>query len=263
MILSNQNINTIVNKALTSYENARGNQEILDKISFYGYTDEQISLEIQSVKDLFDKAQKQISLYGEFHELQNEFVIRFKEEHKRYMGYRKMARLNLIGKLLPFQETLRINQSVKQDFAGFIAQAKDLYTTLINRPTILEKLQSFGFTVEKMQEGLDKLQQLKELESRKTAVKGSTQRATKVRNEAYNEIQNRYFSFVTSAKICLEELPQLREVLGILERSVPIRKKETDENTDTTEPTTPTEPTTSDAAPLKTITSKKQMLNAA
>ncbi len=239
MNLSSRQVNSLVNKALTGYTNARERQDIIEKIVHFGYSDEHLGEEIEITNQVFEKAQTQKLLYGDFTQLQKTFILRLNEEKKRYQGYRKMAKLKFVGNLFPFREILRINQPMKRTFSGFIAQASDLYDNIIKRPTILEKLQDIGFTIEKMQQGLDKIAELKQLESKKISIEGDAQRATRIREDAFNDLKNRFSSFVTASKICLEDFPQLREVLGIMERSSPIRKKKTAEPTDTTGTTDP------------------------
>ena len=226
MKVSSKQVEQSLESSRIAFENAKNRQDIKDKLATFNYDDRRLDDGLAIWTQTNEKYHAQRLLYGESMELTKQFNEKFEAEKTRYMDYRKLSKRAFVGKSdAGIPEIIRVNQQVKKTIQGFLIQARDFYRNVLKRPDIMEKVSIFGLNDVKMQEGLAGLEELERLNVRQKEKQGGAERATRVRDDAFKELNACYYDFVEACKIALRDSPQLREVLGILERSAPKKKK--------------------------------------
>ncbi|MDR1897518.1 MAG: hypothetical protein LBR10_12085 [Prevotellaceae bacterium] len=87
-----------------------------------------------------------------------------------------------------------------------------------NNSEIQAKLSVFGYTPERMEQGEQAVNEVKNPYSKQLSEKGAAQQDTVERDKAFDEICNRYSDFRAIARVALYEKPQLPEALGIVKK---------------------------------------------
>jgi hypothetical protein len=119
----------------------------------------------------------------------------------------------------------------------FVDQSTNFYSTAINDPVLLAKLQTFGLTLEKLQAGLDLVNAYSTVYSEYKEVKGDCQRLVVDRDNAFKVLRLWMAAFVAAGRVAFKDNPQTLERLGIFVRNQP-KSRKTDEET----PQEPQEP---------------------
>ncbi|MGE5341541.1 MAG: hypothetical protein ACM3SY_08660 [Candidatus Omnitrophota bacterium] len=231
MDIRNRQIEALLEKAKLAFENAKEQEEIKLCISRFGYEDNRLQELIGLYSETNDKYLSQKRLYGLCAEISGQCNEKWKVEQTRYMDYRTIAFRAFSGPAdQKYYDSLGIGAEMARSMQGFISQARHFYQNAISRKDILDRLAYFVVKAEDLQAGLTGLNELERLNNLQVANAGLAQRATKTRDDSYKNLLSAYTSFVKISKIGLRGSPQLREVLGIRERSVPVRKRENSDN---------------------------------
>ena len=93
------------------------------------------------------------------------------------------------------------------------------YANALDSNDIQAGLARFGVTTENLQQTQALVNDVEKKHNIQLQEKGEAQQATKVRDEAFDTMQEWMSDFVAVARIALEDSPQYLEVLGIVEPS--------------------------------------------
>ncbi len=213
-----ESIDSFLNRARVSINNALSTPQIQQYLKEYGYTPEKI----QTGKTLYETAlaaqQKQRQEYGEQISATEALNRLWEEAQTSYMRCVKIARIAF--KNNPGIATqLAINGTRKRNFSGWLLQAKQFYINALGNPEILKGLAEYGITKAKLQGCQKQMEIVETANLTQEKEKGEAQNATKIRDRAMDELNEWSSDFIAIARIALEEEPQLLESLGILERS--------------------------------------------
>lgn len=102
---------------------------------------------------------------------------------------------------------------------ALLAQARAFYQTLLDTPDLLAQTALLSLGEAAANAALALADALDAARTAQQKERGEAQRATRTRNAAISELRGFWADFVTVAKIALEDQPQAREILGLLERS--------------------------------------------
>jgi hypothetical protein len=239
MRLSNKEIENLLEKTQLAFVNAQNRADIKEKMAADGCSDAQLQAAIDLRSRLEAKYLEGMKLRGEVKEFTDQYNRKFEAEYTRYIDMRDYSRKCLRGKTNEaVRDSLRISGDVNGTFSGFAVQAKELYQVISTRSDIQEKVAKFAITPGKAQEGLNGIAELEWLNTQQQQKEGDAQRALRERDDLYKELFAFYSDIKTIAVKTLRNLPQLREVMGILERTKPLRKKKKEEPV-TPEPVNP------------------------
>jgi hypothetical protein len=123
------------------------------------------------------------------------------------------------------KEKLNLYGRKKRTIAGYLEQVRALYDTLLQEPTILEKLVKFNITGETIQVKLKEIDELEQSYRLFEKANKSSQDATDIRNKDFEKLRDWIRIFQNACRIALRERPQLLENVGILVRSTKPRRK--------------------------------------
>jgi hypothetical protein len=137
-------------------------------------------------------------------------------EISRYMDLRQGAKIALRGdQYKGFREMLGIDDKRRQTYAGFLDQGGKFYENAMGNDEIKALLATVGITEEKLQEGVDGIEELILLNDDQEAKKGLSQAARKERDDLYKELRQWWTDFKSSCRREFKDNPQYLEILGI------------------------------------------------
>ncbi len=113
-------------------------------------------------------------------------------------------------------ETLGLNRRRRRSFGKWIAQSKIFFNRLLENPAALEQMAKYNTTLEELQAGKQLLLDTADAEAAHESAKAEAQRATELRNIAFNEFARWMAGFIKVMTVALEDDPQLKEKLGIV-----------------------------------------------
>ncbi|MEQ6121592.1 hypothetical protein [Reichenbachiella sp. MALMAid0571] len=204
--------------AQVAIDNALGNDTIKAALALFGYDEAKLNEGQALYEDASGKQNKQKQEYGEQYQATDALDAAMSAANAVYMRHVKIARIALRAQR-GVAQALDLDGRRKQTYSGWINQASVFYTNALADAGIKTALAQFGITDQAL---TDALAAIKDVEAKLAAQlkeKGEAQDATKVRDEAFEELQDWMSDFVAISRIALENDPQLLEVLGIVEPS--------------------------------------------
>jgi hypothetical protein len=214
--------NNTIDGALLFAQNAISNaisQPVLKPyFDEYGYTAEKL----QEGNELYQKAEEahkiQKKEYGDQYEATSDLDIAKANADKVYKRHLKIARIALGNEPGPVN-ALQLAGIRLRTLSGWLSQAKAFYANGIKDPAVLEALGKYNITKEKLEAGQALILECEDKYNKQLKEKGEAQTATKVRDNAVDELDKWMSEFTGIARIALEENPQYLEMLGIVEPS--------------------------------------------
>jgi hypothetical protein len=215
---SSRSIDTQLNSAHLAITNALTNPQIQAYLNEFGYTSERI----QQGKQLYEAAlsahQQQRADYGNQKTATTTLKQVWDTAKKSYMRYLKVARI-------AFQDDagvatrLELGGDRKTNLAGWLAQANQFYTNLLDSPELLAQLHDYGITANKLQSGQADVQAVVTADLSQKNEKGDAQTATQTKGKAIAALQAWMSDFTAIARLSMENDRQLLEGLGIVVKS--------------------------------------------
>lgn len=226
MRVTNSSIEKLLKEAGIAFQNINDRTDIKEKLVPFGYDDPRIQEMIENHKDTNAKYLNMLIKYAFSQECTMNLNEKFIEETKRYLDLKIMALNSLPGdKNTGIRERLGINSRILKTYKSFVIQSEQFYKHALDNQDILDTLTTFGTTEEKLQLGLTGIEDLKLLKRKQKEAYGEAQKATKLRDKSSEELDSRYKKLKKVCKVALRDEPQLREILGFLERSAPLKKR--------------------------------------
>jgi hypothetical protein len=204
-------------KIKNGIDGALNNPDILSRLSPYSYNVERIMKGRQMLDKTTELMLAQVGGYGNQYLASSEFDKVWSEGYSRYMVTLKVVRVVFKGQP---ERLMRLNATGKRNksLSGWLRDARILYTHLSDTPEVLEKMEPFGYSAERIQEELRQLEEVEKMRTKQLNEKGIAQQATVERDKAFDELCNWYSDFRAIARIALYDKPQLLEVMGIVKK---------------------------------------------
>jgi hypothetical protein len=213
-----RNIDALLNTARVATSNALSSPKILEYLAVYGYAPAKIQQGFSLYETAQAAQQKQKAEYGE--QIGATVVLNeaWETANKSYIKFLKIARITFKDDA-GIATQLGLSGSRKDSLSGWLMQAQQFYSNLLNNPDLIKRLNEFGITADKLKAGQTELQAVETANLVQTKEKGESQNATKVRDTVVDSLSAWLSDFIAIGRIALEEEPQLLESLGILQRS--------------------------------------------
>lgn len=202
---------------LVSYEaalvNVTDQEDIKTLLAGIGY-DEQV---IAEGRDLLDDALRKFQVnknedagrsiaYDEYSEKWN-------QADEVYRKHRKIARI-VFGSDPGMLEKLSMLRRIPNSYGMWINSTQIFYKTLLENPDYLARMQRLNFTEEDANKAIQELEELKRLRNIYMKEKGEAQDATRMKDAAFEKIDDWMSEFYAVSRIALEERPELLESLS-------------------------------------------------
>ncbi|MBD1867268.1 hypothetical protein H6F95_08140 [Cyanobacteria bacterium FACHB-471] len=215
---SKRSIDILLNSAHVAIANSLTNSQIQAYLKEFGYTPERI----QQGKLLYEAAlaahQQQRADYGNQRTATTALQQAWETAKKSYMRYVKVARIAFKDNV-GVATRLELEGDRKKTLSGWLAQANQFYTNLLNAPELLTQLREYGITADKLQAGQAEVQAVDAANLSQKTEKGDAQTATQTKEKAIAALQSWMSDFTRIARLALESNRQLLEGLGIVVKS--------------------------------------------
>jgi hypothetical protein len=195
--------------------NAMASELIKNAVADFGY-DEKRMLEGRA---LYDKANKlyiqQIKEYSEQFGASQALKEIYEEASQVYMTHVKIARMALRDDFELYL-ALKLKGSRERTYDKWFAQANAFYTMALDNKKIQDAMAYMGITKKKLEDGYDLIKKFQEQANTQRLETGDAQRATLLRDEAMEELDDWVADFIAVSRIAMEEDPQELEKLGLV-----------------------------------------------
>lgn len=207
----------LVGAARTGFTNARDTPDILAALTPFGYDAVQLDEGLGLADTAETEAERQTTEYAEQYNATNKLAEEVGALRAMYTRHVKLARVAF----KPGTEgyvTLGLKGRRARTMPGLLTEARSFYRAIEGSPNLQATLDPLTVNAAAVTAGLAQADAVEAAEVAQQKEMGEAQRATVVRDEAVAELRGFYRDFAEVAKIALEDQPQLREVLGLLER---------------------------------------------
>ncbi|NIM15191.1 MAG: hypothetical protein GTO45_24770 [Candidatus Aminicenantes bacterium] len=229
MAFSNQELEDYLLETRVTFENVSTHTSFKATILDFGYDENRI---LEGVNKRVE-AQRLFRLYIEKRQqklgLKKKLDALFKAVYGEYSGHIQRLRKELILDE-EATEILVLNGPRDRTRSGFIEMSTNFYTTAIKDIDMFNKIQRFGFTVEKLQSGLDGVEAFAVMNSQYEKLKGECQRLVVERDEAFKDLRRWMAAFIATCRVAYKDNLQTLEEVGIFVLNRPRKKEKVDEN---------------------------------
>ncbi len=196
-----------------AFSNAK-TPEILSVLASVGYTEERLNGYLDKVAEIETLTQKQKKEYGEQYAKTNEFEEKRAAIDKIYKKDLALARI-FFKTDIQATTTLEFSGKRKIAYSGWHKQVSNFYAQLLANNAFLTQMQPVGVTEEKINDITQQLKAVETLKEQQKKEMGEAQKATEVRDNAFDELYPHYSKLIEFAKVLLAD-EQLLESLGVV-----------------------------------------------
>ncbi len=208
----------LVSRARTLAANARADAEIAALLVPYGYDDARLATVLTLVVEVETRTADQAVEYGEQYAATSAADAARADLDALFSRHRQLARL-AHARGTDGYRTLGLNGTAPKDDATRLALADTFYRVLQSSPALAAAVAPYNLGPAALTDGRARVEAVRVAVAAQAKEAGEAQRATRVRDDAAEQLRAVYRDLVAVAKIALVDVPQLRERLGLLERS--------------------------------------------
>ena len=209
-------IPTLLRDARRLYTNIKGDAEIAAQMALYKYPESRIDEGLTLVADVEEDSQTYGAEKADATQATGQVQAATTDVETAYTGDREMARTAYARGSDGYQ-ALGLRGDAPDARAAIFAAAKDFYGTLQARPDLIEPIP--GLTPDAVTERLAAVTAAETADVAQAAEGGEAEVASDERKEAVAALREHASKTARVAKGALKDRPQLREKLGLLERS--------------------------------------------
>ena len=187
---------------------------ILPHLQTLGYTEEKLNEYLEKVTELETLSQVQKKEYGEQYaetEKLNKKRTEIDEIYKRHLAFCKI----LFKDNTQAISTLGMNTGRKRAYAAWFQQVNNFYGQILANAEFLNKVSSINIKENDLKTQLMALSELTQLKENQLKEAGQAQKATEMRDEAFDKLYPLYTELVAYAKVLFQN-DQTLEALGIV-----------------------------------------------
>ena len=203
-------INSFLNIAQVTIDNALNNPPVLDSLSQYGYTRDRI----QHGKTLYETAMTTQQWQKTVHSDQISATANLNQtweiSQKSYRQLFKAARIAFKYDLSVITR-LNLNSKRKRSLSIQLLQAQQFYINLLNSPELIDALKAHGVTASKLKVAQAEMEAVQSANLAHEKGKAAAQAAAQARDTAMDNLRIWLSDFITIARIALGQHPQLLE----------------------------------------------------
>ena len=215
---TNRQIEQFIARSKTALTNARNDTDLLAVLSPFGYNAARLTQGLALVTAARDQYEQQQTEYAEQYQATADLHEQVAAVQAAYMRHVKLARVAFKAGTLGYKK-LGLEGDRRRGLDGSVAQARQFYRALLNDEALLTTMSGYTLdqaTVEAAQAALDAVEAARAKQIKET---GEAQVATRERDDAVATLRGYMSDFYRIAEVATEDQPQLREKLGMLERS--------------------------------------------
>lgn len=195
--------------------NAVASNTIKNAVAEFGYNEKRM----QEGQALYQKANKlyiqQIKEYSEQYGASKALKDVYEEASQVYMTHVKIARIALRDDFELYL-ALKLKGKREKTYDRWFAQANAFYTLALENEKIQTAMAFLGIDRKKLEQGYELIKDFEKKTNTRSMEMGDAQKATLLRDEAMEELDQWMSDFINISEIALEESPQDLERLGIV-----------------------------------------------
>jgi len=197
--------------------NARDTPDILAALTPFGYDEIQLGEGLDLVDTAEAEAERQDQEYADQYNATNELNEEIGALRAMYTRHVKLARVAFQPGSKGYV-TLGLRGQRARTMPGLLSEARSFYRAVEGSADLQAALTPLTVDAAAVTAGLAQADAVEAAQVAQQKETGEAQRATRTRDDAAAELRGFWKDFAQVAKIALEDQPQLREVLGLLER---------------------------------------------
>lgn len=205
-------------QARTAFTNAAEDADAKAALAPFGYTEARLDDLLDLVEDVEAKNASQDAEYGEQYAATRAAEAARADLEALFGRHRQLARL-AHKRGTDTYRALGLDGKLPDGESALADRADRFYRMLHERPELAATLAPFTIDAAALADGRAKVEAVQAANASQANETGDAQRATTVRDDAANRLRAAYSDFVAVAKLALSTMPQVRERLGLLERS--------------------------------------------
>ncbi len=202
--------------ARTLYTNARDDSAIAAALADFGYTAEDFDAGLALTDQVDAAVSNQRAEYADQYAATAAAAQAAADLEARYSRHRQTARL-AHPRGSDGHTALALAGSIPQDRAALVRDAATFYDTLAARPELATPIR--GLDADAVADGQALVTAARDATTAQAAETGEAQRATATRDADAARLRAQAGELTAVAKLALTDAPQLREKLGLLQRS--------------------------------------------
>lgn len=208
----------LVSRARTVAGNARADADIAPLLAAYGYDDARLATVLALVDEVEARMAAQAREYGEQYAATGALDTARADLDALFSRHRQLARL-AHARGTDGYRALGLDGNLPKDDATRLALADTFYRVLQSSPALAAAVAPYNLGPAALADGLARVEAVRAAVATQAKETGDAQRATRVRDDAAEQLRAAHADLTTVARLALADVPQLRERLGLLERS--------------------------------------------
>lgn len=207
-----------VTKSVVAIENAMEDAQIQAKLESYGYSAEKMQEGKTKVLTVQQTLKEQQAAYGKKFAATDLLQQLKNDADTEYRRIRGIANIAFRGDRSA-RQTLGTNQRYPANMALWLEKTQQLYDNALASAAILARLGEFGVTKEQLEAGRQKVLAVANALKEREKTQGEAQQITYRRKQVTREFRQWTRDFYAIVKLALQDEPQMREKLGLVDRS--------------------------------------------
>ena len=200
-------------EAQVAIDNSLNNPTILNAVAAFGYD----ATRLQAARALYDEVMGLVAAqereYGEQYEATAVVNAAWGTADLAYKKALKISRVVFKGNQKA-RNALGLSGSRKKTLSGWINQATNFYTNLLNTPDLIAAMTPYSYDQAKLEAEAALVQAVVAANAAQDRERGEAQEATQVRDAKMDELDQWTADYKAIAQVALSDSPQQLEQLG-------------------------------------------------
>ena len=215
---TNRDIEDLLARSRTALTNAQTDADLQAVLAPFGYDADRLAEGQALISAANDQYHQQQIEYAEQYQATTELQEKAAAARATYIRHLKLARVAFKPGTLGHKK-LSLSGKRAEDRAGWMTQANQFYRALLDDAALLETMSGYTLDQVAAETARNTLDAVEEARARQIKETGEAQVATRLRNDAVASLRGFMSDFYRIAEVATEDHPQLREKMGMLERS--------------------------------------------
>lgn len=214
----NREIEQLLNACQIAFTNAKNEPDLQAVLAPFGYTPERLDAGLALLATARDLYAQQQTEYAESYTATATLKEKAAAARAAYMRHVTLARVAFKRGTAGYNK-LGLAGDRRDELPGWMAQARHFYRNLLAEAALLTKMSTLTLDQPAAEAAQAALDEVEAAQAAQVKESGEAQTATQQRDEAVAELRGYKSDFDRIAEVATAGQPQLREKLGLLERS--------------------------------------------
>jgi hypothetical protein len=200
-------------EAQIAIDNSVNNPAILNAVAAFGYDEARLQAGRALYDEVMGLAAAQEREYGEQYEATAVVNAAWETADLAYKKALKISRVVFKGNQKA-RNALGLSGSRKKTLSGWISQATNFYTNLLNTPDLIAAMTPYSYDQAKLEAEAALVQAVAAANAAQDRERGEAQEATQMRDAKMDELDQWTADYKAIAQVALSDSPQQLEQLG-------------------------------------------------